>query len=170
MTKRKPPEEHKRPGPKPKTPEPTAILPAIQRQQVQVKIGRPPALVLSPELVKQIEIFGRAQMSLSEAAGILGCARNTFGIFLKNNPDAMEAWETSPHAGKGQVKLAQYKAAMKGSIDALKWWGKQHLGQAEKQDSNNTGGPTTAIQINNAGPLSDDDHARIAAQVADLMG
>lgn len=173
MTKRKPPEEHKRPGPKPKepeTPDLPAISPPIQGQQLQVKIGRPKALELDDKLLKQIEICGRAQMSLSEAAGILGVARNTFEAFLKEHPEATEAWQSSPCAGKGQVKLAQYKAAAAGKMDAMKWWGKQHLGQSEKQDTNNTGGPSVAVQINNGGPLTDDDHARIASQVAGLLG
>ena len=74
-------------------------------------------------------------MSPSEAASLLGVAENIFKAFLTRYPEAQEAWTAARYKGKGIVKLAQFKKAQSGSVDAMKWWGKQHLGQAEKNDN-----------------------------------
>lgn len=168
MTKRKPPDQLKKRGRRPKIEAEAGIKPANSGQQVQVSIGRPVALELTETILRQVSQLGAAQLSPSEAAAILGVAENTFKAFLTRHPEAQEAWETAPPKGRGSVKLVQYKKALAGSVDALKWWGKQHLGQSEKSDPGNT--PGVAIQINNGGPLTEDDHARIAANVAGLLG
>lgn len=109
------------------------------------KMGRPPKLVESEELLKQIEGLGRIQCTQREAAAVLRVHRDTFADFLGTHEKAMEAWEDGQEQGKASLRRMQYKAAKNGNPTMQIWLGKQWLGQKDRTESVNLNANYSAV-------------------------
>jgi hypothetical protein len=96
--------------------------------------------------------MGRPKIEINqedfEKLSALLCTLDDISSWFKCSPDTIERWckrtyeETfaeahKKHAGKGRISLRrkQYEVAMKGNVTMLIWLGKQHLGQADKQET-----------------------------------
>lgn len=102
---------------------------------IPVKMGRPPKLVETPELIKQIEGLSRIHCTMVEAAAVLGVHRDTFSDFLQAHEKAMAAWEDGKENGKASLRRMQFKAAESGNSTMQIWLGKQWLDQKDKFES-----------------------------------
>lgn len=122
-------------------------------------LGRPPKLVESDELLKQIEGLGRIQCTQREAAAVLRVHRDTFAAFLGTHEKAQEAWDNGQEQGKASLRRLQYKAAENGNPTMQIWLGKQWLDQRDKSDNqfSGPGGGTIPMSIMSAVPRDDAD-------------
>jgi len=112
------------------------------------RIGRPPKLVESDALIKQIMGLALIGCTLDEAANALFVHVNTFRTFLEENERSLEAWEMGPEIGKMSLRRMQWKTARAGNVRMQIWLGKQRLGQADKMDHRHAGangGPIRTI-------------------------
>lgn len=110
----------------------------------RAKTGRPPKLVVTDELLKQIEGLARIQCTQREAAAVLRVDRDTFGLFLRSQEKAREAWETGQEAGRASLRRLQFKNAENGNATLQIWLGKQWLDQKDKTESTVDVGTTLA--------------------------
>ena len=101
-------------------------------------LGRPPKLVESEELIKQIEGLGRIQCTQREAAAVLRVHRDTFAAFLGTHEKAQEAWDNGQEQGKASLRRLQYKSAENGNPTMQIWLGKQWLEQKDKLETVNS--------------------------------
>lgn len=102
-------------------------------------LGRPPKLVESEELLKQIEGLARIQCTQREAAAVLRVHRDTFAAFLGTHEKAQEAWDNGLEQGKASLRRMQFKNAENGNATMQVWLGKQWLDQRDKTDNQHTG-------------------------------
>jgi len=102
------------------------------------KMGRPPKLVESEELLKQIESLARIQCTKKEAAAVLRVHQDTLADFLQAHEKARIAWEDGIETGKASLRRLQYKSAESGNTTMQIWLGKQMLDQTDKTDARNT--------------------------------
>lgn len=109
--------------------------------------GRPPALVESEELLKQIEGLARIQCTQREAAAVLRVHRNTFAQFLSTHEKAQEAWENGLEQGKASLRRMQFKNAENGNATMQVWLGKQWLDQRDKTDNQHSGPDGSPITL-----------------------
>lgn len=136
MTKPKPKDQHKKPGPVPRS----RISPGVQGQHVQVeqknKGGRPHSLEPDETTLKTVNRLASQQYTIPEAAAKMKVSKNTLRGFLDQQPSAKEAWDAGRAMGAGDLRRAQIKLATagKGNADMLKFLGKQYLGQRDKID------------------------------------
>lgn len=152
MTKRKPPELHKKRGRRPKKGSTEPVIPEIRDNSGQVetknKTGRPPKLKADPETLKQVKLLGQLHCTIVEAARFLGVDDETFRDFLAREPEALKTWETSRADGLVKLRAAQFKKALAGNPEMLKWMGKQLLNQQDKGSIELTGkdgGPISSV-------------------------
>lgn len=127
---------------------------AADGETPNVPLGRPPKLVESDELLKQIEGLGRIQCTQREAAAVLRVHADTFRAFLHSNEKAMVAWENGLENGKASLRRHQYKMAETNPTMAI-WLGKQWLGQKDRTESLN-------VNANYSAVVSDADLLEIA--------
>lgn len=111
------------------------------------QMGRPPKLVETEELLKQIEGLARIQCTQREAAAVLRVHRDTFADFLRSHEKAMEAWENGLENGKASLRRHQYKMAENNPTMAI-WLGKQWLDQRDKADNQYSGPDGKPIETN----------------------
>jgi len=102
--------------------------------------GRKPVLTPEERTLRQLKSLGGMQCTQIEAAAALGCSVRTLQNFFARYPEALAAWEDGHELGKVSVRRAQFKMAQEVPQMAI-WWGKQHLGQADKNEN-----VTTTIQ------------------------
>jgi len=98
-------------------------------------LGRPPKLVESDDLLKQIEGLARNQCTQREAAAVLRVHRDTFAAFLGTHEKAMEAWENGLEQGKASLRRMQFKNAENGNATMQVWLGKQWLDQKDRSEA-----------------------------------
>lgn len=103
---------------------------------VPTKMGRPPKLTETDEILKQIEGLARIQCTQREAAAVLGVHRDTLSDFLGNSEKARAAWENGLETGKASLRRLQFKAAENGNPTMAIWLGKQWLDQRDKVEEN----------------------------------
>ena len=116
-----------------------AVPPSIPVADVslgQRLTGRPPKLVENAETLERIKQLAGLQLTQVEAAGVMLVAVSTFKAFLQKSALAREAWEIGEGSGKASVKRAQFVMAHRSATMAI-WWGKQHLGQSDKVETEN---------------------------------
>lgn len=101
----------------------------------KAKTGRPPKLVENEETLKQIEGLARIQCTQREAAAVLRVDRDTFGLFLRSNRKAQQAWDNGLESGKASLRRLQFKNAENGNPTMQIWLGKQWLEQADKNEN-----------------------------------
>lgn len=101
----------------------------------RAKTGRPNKLVVSEELLKQIEGLARIQCTQREAAAVLRVDRDTFGGFLRTNEKARQAWDEGLEAGKASLRRLQFKNAENGNATMQIWLGKQWIDQKDKTEN-----------------------------------
>lgn len=112
------------------------------------RIGRPPKLVESDALIKQLIGLRVIDCTLREGAAALFVSENTLRDFLEANPRCAEAWNTGAELGKLSLRRMQWKSAKAGNHRMQVWLGKQRLGQADKVDhrlAGHNGGPIQTI-------------------------
>ena len=95
-------------------------------------MGRPPKLVESDEVLKQIEGLARIQCTQREAAAVFHVHQDTFGDFLRSHKRAKAAWDEGLESGKASLRRLQYKNAENGNATMQIWLGKQWLEQADQ--------------------------------------
>lgn len=98
------------------------------------RMGRPPKLVESEELLKQIEGLARIQCTQREAAAVLRVDEDTFNKFLGSHEKARAVWKGALETGKASLRRLQYKSAENGNPSMQIWLGKQWLDQKDKSD------------------------------------
>ncbi len=134
-------------------------------------------------------VFHLAQWSLpmDEMAALMGLSINAFRDNLKRNPAIEIAFEKGRALMKAGLRHAQINLAMQGNPTMLIWGGKQHLGQKDRHESENT--HTHIIEVrqetrdaaaskmkdfirNKLGPTQQDidDMPRIPGRVGDMAG
>jgi hypothetical protein len=90
------------------------------------KVGRP-KIEFSPDEMKKMEVLAAMGASNESIAEFLGCSVDTldrnYADTLKKGKDRM----------KNNLRIAQYRLAMNGSVAMLIWLGKQLLGQSERR-------------------------------------
>lgn len=90
------------------------------------KVGRP-KIKFSDEQLRQMEVLAAMGASNESIAEFMGCSadtlENNFSGVLKKGKERM----------KNNLRLIQYKAAMKGNTAMMIWLGKVVLGQSEKR-------------------------------------
>lgn len=91
------------------------------------KVGRP------KKEIDYILVHKYAQVQCTQdmIASALGVSVRT----LQNDPEFIRVYFEGKEDGKSAILAAQYKLAMNGNADMLKWLGKQHMRQADKVDS-----------------------------------
>lgn len=93
--------------------------------------GRPRKLNADAQTIQQIKRIAGIQATREEAAALLGVHRDTFAKFLRDEPEAAEAWEDGLLVGKASLRRTQFKLAEKNAGMAI-WLGKQLLGQKDQ--------------------------------------
>ena len=99
--------------------------------------GRKPILEPDERTLRQIKSLAAMQCTQEEAAASLGVSTRTFKYFIGKHEEVRAAWEDGREVGKVSVRRAQFKMAQEVPQMAI-WWGKQHLGQADKSENVNT--------------------------------
>lgn len=104
------------------------------------KIGRPRVEITKAQW-KVIEEMARDQCTHDEMADYLGISKRTFYA-----PHLKEEFERvtkmSKAKAKWEVRRRQREAALKGHVVSSIWWGKQNLGQTDRQAiTDGKGGP-----------------------------
>lgn len=100
----------------------------------KAKIGRPPALVEAPDLIRQIGALAQMQCTQFEAAAVLGVCEDTFRTFIRSHEESEKAWEQGFGKGQASLRRWQFESARKGSGQMQIWLGKQYLNQRDKTD------------------------------------
>lgn len=107
------------------------------------KMGRPRKLEDTPETRRQIMVLAGMHMTKREAAAALLVHPDTFGDFLRANPECDLAWEEGLYYGRASLRRRQWKSSNGTSAPAVRmqiWLGKQYLDQREKFDGRLAGG------------------------------
>jgi len=98
-------------------------------------MGRPNALEPDEHTLSQIKALRANQLTKKEAAAVMGVADSTFRSFLKDYPEAEEAWEQGKHLGRAALRRRVYQTALAGEPSMLRFVAKNWLGMdaEEKQ-------------------------------------
>lgn len=108
--------------------------------------GRPPTSLTEGQW-KDVERMAKAMCTAQEIADYLGIAKST----LQTGPEIKDRFSKVMRQKSAATKLAvrekQLRLAMKGQPVGSIWWGKQHLGQTDRnQVLPPDGGPLDQIQ------------------------
>ena len=85
--------------------------------------------------------YAQAQCTQEAIATMLHLSLST----CTHDADFLLAYAEGKEEGKRAVLVAQYNLALKGNADMLKWFGKQHMGQADKVENKNDDRVTIVI-------------------------
>ena len=96
------------------------------------KNGRPLKLTADQKTLDGLRGLGKIQCTNRECAAFLNVAENTFLKFIRDHPEANEAFEQGKAVGFISLRRLQFRAAEKGNSTMLVWLGKQWLGQSDK--------------------------------------
>lgn len=105
---------------------------------VEHRQGRPFSIIPDEETLKKVRGLARIQATKEEAAAVFGIALSTFYQFLKDWPEAAEAWDSGAAEGKASLRRTQFKLAEKNAQMAI-FLGKNYLGQTDKLESTHKG-------------------------------
>lgn len=162
MTKPKPKELHKKRGRKPKNPAPG---PEIRDLPAQVKtgkrMGRPYKLNPDTVTLEKVKLLAQLQCTEVEAASYLKVDDETFKDFLAREPDAAATWSEGRAEGIVKLRNAQFRKALSGNPEMLKWLGRQVLGQSDKTVVEQTGKDGGPIQTATTVVLTEADKKAI---------
>jgi hypothetical protein len=117
----------------------------MARKRKAKRTGRPPASLTEAQW-KTVERMARAMCTQKEIAEYLGIARHTLmGVGLKERFESI--FRMKQAATRLDVREHQLEQALgKGPVGMI-WWGKQHLGQTDRQVvAPPEGGPMDQIQ------------------------
>ena len=120
-------------------------------------MGRPPKLNADEATLKQVQFLAVLHCTEVEAARYLKVDDETFKDFLAREPAAQATWLEGRSEGLIKLRNAQFKKALSGNPEMLKWLGRQLLGQQEKTTVENTGKDGGPIQSVTEIRLTDDD-------------
>ena len=85
--------------------------------------------------------YAQVQCTQEMIASALGIGLST----LEHDAEFRRVYAEGKEDGKSAILAAQYKLALAGNADMLKWLGKNHIKQAEKIDSTVNGNVTIVI-------------------------
>jgi len=126
------------------------------------KMGRPPKLEVTEQMLDQIRALGRIQATEAEAAAVLRVHRNTFCAFMKKSMEALDAYEGGKQEGRASLRRKQFAMAEKSATMQI-WLGKQYLGQKDRieQDVNITTHEESLAEIEQATEQEHLAHERV---------
>ncbi len=101
--------------------------------------GRPRSLALDAPTLRILGGCGRIQCTTKETAAFLRVAENTLLTFLKENPEARDAYEAGKNFGRLSLRRKQFRLADTNAAMAI-FLGKNLLGQSDKQEIEHSGG------------------------------
>ena len=101
------------------------------------KPGPKPLLEPTEAVLDQIRALGGIQATNDEAASVLRVSTGTFEGFMRNHPQAREAFDAGKDEGRASLRRTQFAMAEKNAAMAI-WLGKQYLGQSEKSEIRTT--------------------------------
>jgi len=101
----------------------------VEKGQAKRTVGRPKKEV-DYELVRR---YAQVQCTQEMIASALGISLST----LTHDEEFQRIYFEGKEDGKQAILAAQYKLAMAGNADMLKWLGKQHIKQADKIEQKN---------------------------------
>lgn len=105
----------------------------------KAKIGRPPALALTPALLQQVRALASLMCTHREVAAVLLVAYQTWLDFKERHPEAQTAFENGQLEGKVSLRRKQFKLAEKNAGMAI-FLGKNYLDQSDRQEISGPGG------------------------------
>jgi hypothetical protein len=94
--------------------------------------GRPFALTLTRELLKQVHNLSLVQCTVEDLACMLGVSENTFVKFKAEFPVVQAAMDLGYGAGRASLRMTQFRLARKNAAMAI-FLGKNLLGQKDEQ-------------------------------------
>jgi hypothetical protein len=115
-------------------------------------------------------VFHLAQWSLpmDEMAAMMGLSINAFRDNIKRNPEIEIAFEKGRALMKAGLRHAQINLAMQGNPTMLIWGGKQHLGQRDRHESENTHTHNHVVEVRQE--VRDATQTRLAAFIKNKRG
>jgi hypothetical protein len=131
--------------------------------------GRPPKLVNTEAMRRQIRALAASHMPKKAAAGILLVHRQTFADFLDANPECAEAWEMGLDQGKGELAILMWRSARGHGSPAVRMQihlAEQHLGHHRKVDARVGGLPGAPAIVTTVVPATQE---QLAQQWADAI-
>lgn len=84
----------------------------------------------------QVRALARLGCTWDEIAGVLGIARTTFVMRMKEKK-FREAYDRGIAEGNASLRRAQYDGAVGGNTGLLVWLGKNRLGQVDRLETHN---------------------------------
>jgi len=108
-------------------------------------MGRPPIPINQDEFEKLVNLC----CTLDDIAGWFNCSVDTIERWCQSTYSESFADTYKKKAAKGKISLRrkQMEVALSGNVSMLIWLGKQHLGQADKQEMEHSGKVDTVINI-----------------------
>lgn len=106
----------------------------VMDEETKGKRGPKPKLGLDDRTLDQIRALGRIQATMEETAAVMRVSRSLMFQFMKENPEAREAYEDGKLEGTASLRRTQYALALDKNPTMLIWLGKQHLGQVDRKE------------------------------------
>lgn len=119
------------------------------------KMGRP-----AKEINKDVfENLCRIQCTEEEIAGVFDCSIDTINRWCKKNygKTFADIYKSKSAAGKMSLRRWQFDTAKRGNATMQIWLGRQYLGQADKQEIEQTENKEITINITPATPIEECD-------------
>jgi len=98
------------------------------------KGGRPKAEIN----LDQVKTLSGLNCTEPEIAAVLGVSYSTWKRHIKQNPEIAEMVAQGRLSGNASLRRTQWQKAMDGNVAMLIWLGKNRLGQADKQEVEQT--------------------------------
>ena len=131
-------------------------------------MGRPRTLKPDDATLRQLQGLGAIQCTTREGAAAMGVTEPTFLKFLKDYPEAREAFETGKGQGLVSLRRKQFQLADKNAAMAI-FLGKNYLGQSDRQEHQLTGANGGPIQTIDLSGATDDDLIRLEALLGPVI-
>ena len=108
------------------------------------KTGRPPIPINQDEFEKLVNLC----CTLDDIAGWFNCSPDTIENWCKKTykETFSDTYKKKCEKGKISLRRKQMEVALSGNVSMLIWLGKQHLGQADKQDIEHSGGLNNTVR------------------------
>lgn len=102
-----------------------------------VKLRRNTILQPDDDTLRTVSELAKLFCTQKEIAAVLGVTERTFSSFLRDNPEARDAWEDGMQYAKISLRRKQLSLADKNAPAAI-FLGKNYLGQKDEHHSNLT--------------------------------
>lgn len=101
--------------------------------ELHKKRGPKPLLEPNEQTLEQLRALGRIQATVEECAAVMRCSRSLMFQFFAENPQARDIYEDGKLEGTASLRRKQFALAEKNAT-MLIWLGKQYLGQVDRKE------------------------------------